>query len=565
MEGVSGSDRKKTALDAVLLGALFASGAAALIYEIAWMRALSLVVGSTTYAISTMLAAFMSGLALGAYVGGIAADRTQNKLLAFGIVEAAIAVFGLLTFVVIRNMEPFYVWMFYKFRFSFHVFFVTQFVLAFFVMLVPTTLMGMTFPLALKGRARDLSAIGRDGGGLYSINSLGAVAGSLAAGFVLIPLMGIKMSNFVAAGLNIAVAVVLIIVSRRGNNTGALLVLIAALGLAPVIVFIKAPRHFDMAVNFYRAGLHRDKPDLKQLKSAHKLVYEKENAQGVVQVFSAAGQWGNDHKYIATNGKIEGSVARTGIGDAVRYSSGDWANQLLLAYLPLEANPGAKSFFNIGLGTGATFMAALGDKGIERAVCVDIQPLVYEAVEKFFFPDIFKDARAEFAVADARNYLSRTTEKYDIISSEPSYPTDEGMSNLFSVEFFELVRSRLNEGGVFAQWLPGYLLTGVDEQIMIRTFGTVFKNAYVWSIESSGDVIMIGAMVPFGMDEARIKSAVAGRRLADAIGKEYRLWLMPEDVRKIVVADGELNTDDRPYIEFVAARSVLARHAAAVR
>jgi predicted MFS family arabinose efflux permease len=127
---------KHTTLEFFLLIGLCLSGAAALIYEVVWMRALSLVMGSTTYALSTMLAAFMAGLTLGGYLGGLWSDRTRNPAQSFGFLEAGIALFGLITFVVIKNLSPVYAWIFYTFHLSFSSFSIAQFVLSFMVMLI---------------------------------------------------------------------------------------------------------------------------------------------------------------------------------------------------------------------------------------------------------------------------------------------------------------------------------------------------------------------------------------------------------------------------------------------
>lgn len=174
-------------------------------------RALSLVLGSTTYALSTMLASFMAGLTIGGYLGGLWADRSKQPAFIFGLLEAGIAIFGLITFILIKNLSPVYAWVFYNFHLSFSSFSFTQFFLSFVVMLIPTTLMGATFPLVLKARAKGLIDLGRETGDAYSINNLGAILGSLSAGFILIPIVGITKTNVIAAGLNMIVAIIILL------------------------------------------------------------------------------------------------------------------------------------------------------------------------------------------------------------------------------------------------------------------------------------------------------------------------------------------------------------------
>lgn len=200
----------------------------------------------------------------------------------------------------------------------------------------------------------------------------------------------------------------------------------------------------------------------------------------------------------------------------------------------------------------------MSDIGLREIDCAEINPIVLEAVKKYFYPEIFEDSRIRFIVADARNYLSLIHKRYDVISSEPSYPVDKGISNLFSVEFFKLARSRLTERGIFAQWLPGYLLPDDDKKAMIRTFGTVFPYAYVWHVVPSDDIILIGSN-DYLSDPAEIFERVEKREKAQGLWQAYRLWLMPEDVRKMVNEGGIVNTDDMPAIEFIAARNMLGR------
>lgn len=226
---MSQKSEKHTAIESLLLIGLCLSGTAALIYEVAWTRALSLVMGSTTYALSTMLASFMAGLTLGGWLGGLLSDRVKNHFLTFGLLEAGIAVFGLITFIIISSLHPVYAWIFYTFHLSFSSFSIAQFVLSFVVMLIPTTLMGATFPVVLKARAKSLGGLGREAGDAYSINNLGAIIGSVMAGFVLIPFLGVSKANAVAAAVNMVTALIIIYLSSRSfkmAGTGVLFAMV---------------------------------------------------------------------------------------------------------------------------------------------------------------------------------------------------------------------------------------------------------------------------------------------------------------------------------------------------
>ncbi|MDP1808565.1 MAG: fused MFS/spermidine synthase [Actinomycetota bacterium] len=184
-----------------------ASGAAALIYEVIWFRALTNTIGATTYSFSILVAAFMAGLALGSRWGGIYAGRNKNLFQAFGLLELGVAVSGLAIFYAINNLGPLYGRIFYHLRLSFGAFTMAQMVLVFGLLLVPTTMMGANFPIVVKIWSHIREEVGRNAGDVYAINTWGAVFGSMAAGFLLIPMVGLQLSHLVAAFINVSVAV----------------------------------------------------------------------------------------------------------------------------------------------------------------------------------------------------------------------------------------------------------------------------------------------------------------------------------------------------------------------
>ena len=208
------------------------SGAAALIYEVVWTRSLSTVMGSSTYAVSTMLAAFMAGLSVGGALGALLSPRIHRPYLAFAWCEFGIGSTGLMTIPVIMAATPLYIKSFYAFHLSFQAFSAVQFAIIFAIMAAPTTLMGLTFPLVMKMFSSNGGDIGTQSGRLYCVNTLGAIVGSTAAGFFLIPTLGIKGTAIVAASTNIVVAVATLILSYSARQSAAALALFLVLDLA---------------------------------------------------------------------------------------------------------------------------------------------------------------------------------------------------------------------------------------------------------------------------------------------------------------------------------------------
>ncbi len=153
--------------------------------------------------------------------------------------------------------------------------------------------------------------------------------------------------------------------------------------------------------------------------------------------------------------------------------------------------------------------------------------------------------------------LRRTSRRYDVVSSEPSYPTNSVVGNLFTRDYFELAAERLSEGGIYSQWLPYYILTNDDVTVMLKTFGSVFPHVYLWKVPDGLDLIMLGSRRPFTVTAEEIRSRVSE---LNSLGRPLRYVLSrgPDEVAEIArMEDVPINTDDHPIIEFRVARNLL--------
>lgn len=200
----------------VLIGLCFIlSGATGLIYEVLWMRMLGLVFGATTLAVSTVLAAFMGGLALGSALAGRFGSRIKHPLSAYGWLEIGIAIYALLVPYLFQWVDHFYALIWQQFHPGFFAFSLWRFALSSLLLLVPTTLMGATLPIISSA---VLNSLGHDSGSvtkLYACNLVGAIVGTLAAGFVLLPFLGVRNTIYVAAFINIVIGLITITADRR--------------------------------------------------------------------------------------------------------------------------------------------------------------------------------------------------------------------------------------------------------------------------------------------------------------------------------------------------------------
>ncbi|MBI2902400.1 MAG: fused MFS/spermidine synthase [Candidatus Methylomirabilis oxyfera] len=199
---------------AAVYACFFLSGATGLAYEIVWMRMLSLVFGHTVFAITGVLAAFMAGLALGAFLFGRLIDRHSRPLRIYGLLEAGIGVFCLMVPFLLTQAERVYLALYRGLSMPFFTFSLVQFALVFLILLVPTTLMGATLPVLSKFFVEKLEGVGQEVGELYSLNTFGAVVGSGAAGFFLLPAIGVNRTIVLAAAINLVIAAITLLIDR---------------------------------------------------------------------------------------------------------------------------------------------------------------------------------------------------------------------------------------------------------------------------------------------------------------------------------------------------------------
>ena len=214
---VASAKRREGLIAPVIFFCFLLSGLSSLIYEVLWMRMLILIFGSTTFAISTVLTAFMGGLALGSFIFGRLIDRSRHPVPIYGALEAGIGVYALLVPTIFPSLIPLYRQVWQSFHISFYIFSLLQFVLVTLVLIVPTTLMGATLPILSKYYSDRKDRLGWTIGTLYAINTLGAILGTFFSGFILLPALGVQMTTFLAASLNLLIGIIVLLLVRTGD------------------------------------------------------------------------------------------------------------------------------------------------------------------------------------------------------------------------------------------------------------------------------------------------------------------------------------------------------------
>jgi spermidine synthase len=571
----------------------FSSGAATFGVEVLWTRSYALVIGSTVYAFNLMLLAVLLGIAIGAALYAATRSRIGDPARSVGalFVVAGLAVLagawtiGQLPVVALAALKLLPV------SFAAHQLAFLALCLA---TLVPVTaILGLTFPLLLhlalpvsSGDANPVVGAQRAAGRLYAWNTAGAIAGALAADLVLVPALGLQSPYLVFAALLVGAGVFRLALGESQRSVAAAAVALAAVVVA-AIALVPRFRPWDpvlMSSGVHRYGLewiHRlDSPWRlgSWLREQRRLLFYREGREAVVAVSEPLD---GSRRFLSVNGKTD---AGSGTEDVV--------TQKFLAHVPLLLHPAPKRVLVIGWGAGATAAAAAAHP-IASLECVEIEPATWEAAPWFasFSEPLRRDPRFELVIRDGRNHLLRARQPWDLVVSEPSNPWITGVSNLFTREFLESARDRLAPGGLFAQWFHYYNLAPADVKVEVKTFLSVFDHASLWLVPPVGpedgiknlaaDMLLVGSRDPQRLDWTRLERAFADEPLARELRGALVLrdplavaatWTMgrPEmerwaEDRQAFPSGTPLNTDDSPYLEFVAPRRTVVRPSEAAR
>lgn len=509
------------------------SGFTALAYEVLWTRILSLYLGNTTYAFSIMLSTFLCGIALGSAMASRAADRLKEPALRFALLEILIGLLAACSLALVPSYDLLFEGVQLQLNLSGWsrelgkgVFF------SFLLMFIPTVLFGATFPLAARIYTRRLSVLGRDLGNIYAANTFGAIFGSLGAGFVLIPLLGIQKSVIALALLNLALGLFVLFrlpaqrFLRKAFLTGAALLLLA---LAVSQVALDRPLVLSVS-GIYREGdrmlFYEDEPD--------STVVVLEGHDGVRRLYSNRNVAAEDSRW-------------------------DLPSHKLIAHIPLLLHPEPRETLVIGFGMGCT------SDSITRygahVDAVEISRGVIEANRFFTHANhhVLDGTGVTLYLNDGRNFVLSAQKKYDMICSGIIHPiVSTGSAHFYSTDFYRLCTRILSPQGVMSQWVPLHGLAPEDFLIIVRSFLEVFPHTTLWSKCTNNFILLVGTVEPVEIDFAEFCRRIAQPRIAADLAEfdmndPYALldtFTMDEATVAEYVGPGQVHTDDRPYVEF---------------
>ena len=480
------------------------SGAAALSAEVLWTRHLSLLFGGTVYTFALIIAVFLLGLGAGSGVGTALARRLNPRLAFAGcqllscvaMAWAAYSIGRWLPFWPLDVTQPS----------TAAIALQLDLLRTAWAVLPGALLWGASFPLALAAAAvtaRSRASAGDDArrlvGGLYAANTLGAIAGSLATTFVLVAWLGSALAQQVAI-LGAACAALLLVLSGETARRSAAVRSAAALGIAVLaLASVYAVPPLPPALVAYGRFLPTRGGDAN-------VVYVGEGLTASIAVTREPSGVLTYHNA----GKTQAST----------YPQ-DLRLQRMLGHSATLFAGSPRSVLVIGLGAGITAGAVSLDPAVERIVVAEIEPLVPQAAARYFSEPNFGvvgNPKVELRVDDGRHVLATTREKFDAITSDPLDPWVKGAAALYTREFWELCKARLNEGGVVTVFLQLYESSDEAVKSEIATFFEAFPNGALFAntVEGLGyDAVLLGRAddAPIDIDriERRLESAAYAR------------------------------------------------------
>jgi spermidine synthase len=484
----------------LIYAAIALSGMTALGAEVVWTRLLSLLLGPTVYTFSIILGVFLVGLCAGSSVGSFISRRVREPRLALAGCQVLLAVAIAWTAWTLASVLPYWPvdpWLSLSPWFNFDL----DLARCVRTILPATLLWGASFPLALAGAAAEGEDPARLSGEVYAANTAGSIVGALAFSLLLIPVLGTRGSQQLlmwlsAAGGAFALAPAFVGRARASATarvrSGPVLAGAGVLAAA-LLAWLLASTVSGIPWQAIAYG-RRVAPILRNAAVAATglatplFVGEGINSSVVISQLG-------EQRFFYVSGKSEASSVLI-----------DMRLQRMMGHLPALVRPTPRSVLVVGFGAGVTAGSFVPYSEVGNIVICELEPLIPPAPDAFFGKEnnhVLHDPRAHVVYDDARHYILTAPDKFDVITTDPIHPWVKGTSTLYSKEYFELVRSHLNVGGIAAQWLPIYESDAETVKTELATFFSVFPNATVWSNYLNGDgydLVLLGSAEASAID-----------------------------------------------------------------
>lgn len=596
----SASDGKTKDRTLFLAYLVFATGAMSFAMEIVWTRFLVLLIGSSTYALSLVLAVYIGGVTTGAWVAMKIAQKTKNKLASISVMLSLASLALALNLHQYQASPAVYLTL-KKVLVTIGPTFLNEslcmLILTVFLIYLAATTIGVIFPLAVgtasdylerkDGKNRTGETLPNRVSIVYFANLTGCMLGAFLTGVVILPVMadsfvsGIEQATFIlSCGYMVAAVVTLLVAPKsypQPEKTGLSyefkrVTIYCGFNL---IVLLTHPQ-WDAAL--LSSGLNYVPPDeLSSLSVSeltdrlglkgsfgagrHLLMYK----EGTNSTISVLANEPRNVVYLKSNGKAEAAIP---IDWRFPSPDTDLPTQRLLGLLPILKCQGEQlNGLVIGYGSGTTCSAAVSAPWCESLTAVELEKAVWAAEQ--YFHNQPKTNGSELSklkriTGDARNFIATTDKTYDFIVSQPAEPWLSGASDLFTVEFYEQSKSRLKNTGMFCQWIPLYGLTPAQLKCLIQTFDSVFPNMDVYHANRAGELILAGSA-----GDENVRTVIEKRMNEDVVSTMLQSIGLHSlfDLEELTIATCsdsnsprstaiQLNTDDNLLVEGALARSM---------
>jgi spermidine synthase len=522
---------------------LFAEGFCTLAAEVVWIRLLAIVFTGTTHAFTTMLVTLLAGMAAGSALATLLADRIRNRLAWFALAEILGGLAVMATALLFQRVPQWYADWSFDTGGDWSAMVGVKFWVSFATLLAPMFFLGMTYPLAVRAVTAAPGRVGRRVGWLYCANTLGGVAGAVAGGFVVIPLLGAGLGIVALGGVLALVA--LLPLARAFRPALALPVAGAAVLAMAALVF-----QWRALPNVVETLTIADIPP------DNTLLHFDEGVEATVAVSQQEEEDGSQTDRVLW---INGVQATAAIEKGVRMNRFQGA-------LPLLFDRPMKRGLLMCFGSGIT-CGTLAAAGFEHIDAVEIAPNVLDAAPWFDTDNlgVMNRPNVRFIIDDGRNHLLTTRETYDLITFEPMPLALAGVSAFYTREYYELCLRRLNPGGLVSQWVPLHSLNPDIVRSLVRTFASVFPECSAWFINA--DLFLIGSDRPLALDFAAASERLARPGLAEALAAAdledpvelFSAFMLDKEAVARFAGEGPVMTDDRPWAEFEAPRLMNVR------
>jgi predicted membrane-bound spermidine synthase len=535
-------------ISAAIVGFVF------LLMELVWYRMLGPLLGGTTFTFGLILAFALFGIGIGGLLYALAGRAREATLYAFAMTCGLEALFLAIPYAMGDRLAVFALFSRVFGALGFGGFVFSWSVVVGIVVLVPAIIAGYQFPLLISLLGRGREAVGSDVGRTYAWNTAGAIVGSIAGGFGLIPLLTAEGTWRVSVAVLVALSVWAALSSAaRERSTRAVPVALVIAALSIGAILVKGPtaawRHSPIGAG--RASI--DPPDPNGMRNwlgarRRALVW---SADGVE---SSVGLQADDGYAFSINGKIDG------------HARFDAPTQVMAALVGAFLHPAPKTAMVVGLGTGSSAGWLGAVPSMERVDVSELEPAILTIAEACtpVNHDVLKNPKVHITIGDAREHLLAGKGTYDIIASEPSNPYRAGIASLFTIDFYRAVSKRLSPNGVFVQWVQAYEVDASTIRSIYASYAQVFPRIETWETQN-GDLLLIGSRGELRWDADALRARLREEPYRSAAANVWRVDSLEGVLAHYVagtttataLASGAIpNTDDRTVVEFGFARSL---------